>query len=66
MYDWWLEPSRFPGNQWDKPLGEDELWLLWYPLREIAYAWDFVSNYTVQKIELYQTIGWVAVDVHYR
>ena len=34
----------YPGNQWNKPLCQDELKVLYYPLREVAYVYDFMAN----------------------
>ena len=46
LQEWWLGGIyKYKGNQWDKPLGEDELKILYYPLREIAYIYDYVSDY---------------------
>ena len=33
----------FPGNQWKKPLGEDELRILWRVLRWMSFQYDFLS-----------------------
>ena len=55
--NWWYGGThRFPGNQWDKPIGEDELlYLLYYPLREIAFVIDFVWG---------KALGWVEQWLH--
>ena len=33
----------FPGNQWKKPLGEDELRILWRILRWMSFQYDYLS-----------------------
>lgn len=41
---------KYPGNQWNKPLEEDELRILYHVLREIAFLWDFIYEYVSMKM----------------
>lgn len=41
--DWWYGGRRrFKGNQWVKPLAEDELRILWYILRFLSFQQDML------------------------
>ena len=39
----------FPGNQWKKPLGEDELRILWRILRWMSFQYDYLSVWILFK-----------------
>ena len=50
---WWYgyRLSRFPGNKWEKPLGDDELTVLYMLFKELSFIKDFLGKYMSQKIE---------------
>ncbi len=65
---WWHggRSNRYPGNQWQKPLSEDELRILWHLLREVSFVWDFVSEYVPLKIKImHEQNPSAPVDVQY-
>ena len=56
---WWYgyRLNRFPGNKWDKPLGDDELQLLYYFFKELSFLRDYIGKYISHKIEKCHTEG---------
>ena len=50
---WWYgyRLNKYPGSKWDKPLGDDEIGVLYHFFREVSFVRDFVGKYVSQKIE---------------
>ena len=37
-------PGKYVGNQWERPLRDDEWYILFYFFREVAFLWDFIAD----------------------
>lgn len=67
FYIWWHGGAKmYPGNQWNKPLAEDELKVLYYPLREVAYLYDFISTWALIKVNSFKCEGYYDREASYR